>query len=199
MKDNKKKDNYSNQPKDPKKLSERHIYNLATFYLKRFSATSHSLRAYLVRKSLTSTKFHGQNMEDAHTWIEIAIEKLTQAGVLNDQRYTKAKISYLLRHGHSQKKIILKLKEKGIDESLTKQALTEIIQEENLQTSNIELISASKYVKKRKFGAFRTVELDEKRKNKELSALARQGFSFEISLQALNLTSSDHEKLNLDL
>ena len=58
---------------------------------------------------------------------------------------------------------------------------------ENIKTeeADIELIAASKLVKKRFIGSFRRKELDDKLKNREFGILARAGFNYALSKKLL--------------
>ena len=56
-----------------------------------------------------------------------------------------------------------------------------------------DLFSAVVLARKRAFGPFRKVELDDKRKAKEFSAFARAGFSFDIARKALAMPLDEAE------
>ena len=55
------------------------------------------------------------------------------------------------------------------------------------------------FARKRAFGPFRRVELDEKRKAKEFSAFARNGFSFEFGTRIMNMSFEEAEELLAEL
>jgi regulatory protein len=60
-----------------------------------------------------------------------------------------------------------------------------------------DLYAAAIFARKRAFGPFRRVELDEKRKAKELSAFARNGFSFDIGRKVFDMSFEDAEEVIL--
>ncbi len=58
-----------------------------------------------------------------------------------------------------------------------------------------DLFAAVVFARKRGFGPFRKAELDEKRKSKELSAFARNGFGFEIGKMIFDMSREEAEEL----
>ena len=58
-----------------------------------------------------------------------------------------------------------------------------------------DLYAAVVLARKRAFGPFRKVELDDKRKARELSAFARGGFSFEIGKRVFAMTLEEAEEV----
>jgi regulatory protein len=58
-----------------------------------------------------------------------------------------------------------------------------------------DLYAAVVLARKRAFGPFRKVALDEKRKGKELSAFARGGFGFDIGKTVFGMSLSEAEEI----
>jgi regulatory protein len=52
--------------------------------------------------------------------------------------------------------------------------------------------------RKRAFGPFRRVDLDDKRANKELSAFARGGFGFDLARKVFDMSLEDAEEILAD-
>ncbi|MNY70817.1 hypothetical protein D3C86_2090260 [compost metagenome] len=57
------------------------------------------------------------------------------------------------------------------------------------------MVAAVIFARKRAFGPFRRVALDEKRKSKEFSAFARNGFGFEIGAKVMAMTVEEAEEI----
>ena len=64
---------------------------------------------------------------------------------------------------------------------------------EALQEANDE-IAAIAFARKRAFGPYRRALLDEKRLTKEMSAFARNGFSFELARKIIDMHKEEAEE-----
>jgi regulatory protein len=106
---------------------------------------------------------------------------------LDDAAYAGIKTRSAVRSGKSKRVIAQKLSAKGIDTETAAAALTE----------TNDLFAAVVFARKRGFGPFRRGDLDEQRKVKELSAFARQGFSFEIGKRVFAMSRDEAEELVL--
>lgn len=110
---------------------------------------------------------------EAGEWIEAILEKMEGYGYLDDAKYAADKAKAMRRRGASRRKIQAKLAEKGIDRSLADEALGE-------EDRGAEREAADKLVRRRRFGR------DPERRQKELAALARAGFSYDVAKAALD-------------
>ncbi len=106
---------------------------------------------------------------------------------LDDAAYAGIKTRSAVRSGKSKRVIAQKLSAKGIDTEIAVAALEE---------SN-DLFAAVVLARKRGFGPFRRGDLDDKRKARELSAFARQGFSFDIGKRVFAMSRDEAEELAL--
>ncbi len=110
---------------------------------------------------------------EADEWIDEILTKMEGWGYLDDAKYAADKAKAMRRRGASRRKIQAKLAEKGIDRQLADEALEE-------EEGDAERAAADKLVKRRKFGR------DPERRQKELAALARAGFSYDVAKAALD-------------
>ncbi|WP_438750235.1 recombination regulator RecX [Pararhizobium sp. O133] len=110
-----------------------------------------------------------------------------EIGGLDDAAYAGIRTRSAVRGGKSKRVISQKLSAKGIDAEIAAVALEE---------SN-DLFAAIVFARKRGFGPFRRGDLDEKRKVKELSSFARQGFSFETGKRVFAMNRDEAEQLVL--
>jgi len=105
--------------------------------------------------------------------------------VLDDVAYAEISTRSAVRSGRSKKAIAFRLSAKGIDGETVVAAVEEVD----------DLHAAVIFARKRAFGPFRRVDLDEKRKAKELSAFARNGFSFAIGKRVFDMEREDAEEV----
>ena len=102
-------------------------------------------------------------------------KELEKNNLINDNQYTSSKFSLLINQGKSKFYIKNYLMKKGVE----KEIISNFINEYYENNSNLELESAKKFLRKKNI-----VNIPEN-KNKNLSKMARAGFSYEISKKAL--------------
>lgn len=165
-------------PKSPKPIPRApdgaYLERAALYYLERFAASSAQLENVLRRKILRRCKARGEDPTPYFENIIPLIERYVASGLLDDTRYTQAKVASLRRKGTSARMIGAKLAAKGVAKELT---LAEI---EANETSELE--AAQTLVRRKKLGR------DPERKAKDLATLARAGFSYAVAMQVLAIT-----------
>jgi regulatory protein len=133
------------------------------------------------------TKFEDISDAQVKAVAAAAVAFAYEIGGLNDTTYAEVRTRSGVRSGKSKKAIAQKLSVKGISRETAQVALAE---------SN-DLVAAAVFARKRGFGPFRRSELDEKRKVKELSAFARNGFAFEIGRKVFHMEREEAEDIIL--
>lgn len=155
-----------------------YLENAALYYVQRYAATSHSLRAVLQRRVQKAQRAYPDfDATPCSPWIQAIIEKFTRLGYVNDAAYAEQKTSSLRRKGHSAKAIHAKLREKGVAPAMDD------------GDDEAELQAAIRYVQRKRLGAYRTRAV-ENAAQKDLAALARAGFSHAIAKAALAAAAS---------
>lgn len=150
--------------------------NFALFRLKQRDMSEHELLVALKRKAVT--KFPGITEECALSLAQQTVSYCRDLRLLNDSNYADIKVRSGVSSGKSRRRIEMKLQEKGVDVEKVSTALAEFD----------DTRAAIIFCRKRALGPFRRGDADEARHNRELSALARQGFGFELSRKILNLS-----------
>ena len=176
--------------KQPRKVSLRYLENAALHYLQRYATSAENLRRVLKRKIERSCKFHAADPAEFYAAADALIERYTSSGLLNDRVYAEAKVSSLRRRGLSRQAIAHKLQAKGLAKSeiLAGLEITDAEKEEP------ELEAALALARRKKLGPFRPVPAtDPDRKKKDMAALARAGFSYDIAAAALNFRPEEDE------
>lgn len=153
--------------------------NSAAYRLSRRMMTEKQLADAIRRKA----KEKLEDIDDARiqALVESALTFGRGIGALDDAAYAETAARSALRSGRSKRATARKLAEKGVDRETAALATEE----------SEDLHAAVIYARKRGFGPFRRVALDEARKAKELSAFARQGFGFDIGRKVLNLSEEE--------
>ena len=154
----------------------------AFWYLERYASSSKNLKDYL-RKKVRDTDLNN----DSELIISQIINNLEKQNILNDGIFSESKAKTFINKGWSLSKIKFRLKQLGINNETIDICIENIKTEE----ADIELIAASKLVKKRFIGSFRRKELDDKLKNREFGILARAGFNYALSKKVLYELSAD--------
>ncbi|MBY3306324.1 recombination regulator RecX [Rhizobium laguerreae] len=159
--------------------------NSAIYRLERRMMTETQLFDAITRKA--KEKFEGISPAQLKAVADFAVKFAYDNKVLDDSAYAEISTRSAVRGGKSKRAIAQKLAAKGVSSDRVEAALEEAD----------DLYAAAIFARKRAFGPFRRVELDEKRKAKELSAFARNGFSFDIGRKVFDMSFEDAEEIIL--
>ena len=165
------------------------IRNFAYTYLEKYSPSKQQLRIYLFKKFLkkNQTIF---NKNELFNLIDVVISTLTDQKLISDKYYSDVKAKTFLRKGYSLNKIRYNLIAKGIDEKYIKASISKIKENE----SDPDFFSAIKICKKRRIGPCREESNRLLFYKKDISILARSGFSYEISKKVLEIPKEEFKK-----
>ena len=165
------------------------IINFAYSYLEKYSPSKQQFRTYLFKKTVKL----GQNIsskKEIFNLIDSVITTLEDQKFVSDKYYSDAKSKAFLRRGYSLNKIRYNLIKKGIDEKYIKASISKIKEDE----SDPDFFSAIKMCKKRRIGPIREESNRALFYKKDISILARSGFSYEISKKILDLPKDEFKK-----
>lgn len=166
------------QKKRPKKITATYLHNYALFYLERFASTSAHLKTVLMRRVYKSVYFHGEpEMSQAENWVDDLVARFVKTGLVNDEIYAKGRTQSLRRSGNSRRQITAKLVQKGLGTDTIDQAIETVDEETG---HDAELQAALRYVRRRRLGC------NPERHQKDMAALARAGFAYDIATRALD-------------
>lgn len=187
----------SPQKRKYKKPTPDRLANIALYYLSRYAASEASLRRVLenrIRKAmmqdedLAADQTQQQKLKQA---IDDIVGRHKKSGAIDDAAYAETKVRSLRRSGGSNRKIALKLQQKGIAADLIDLALLKAQEEDPDFT---ESKAALAFAKRRRLGPYRSKltwermneEKRAKSKDKDYAAMARAGFSFDIIRNVLD-------------
>jgi len=180
-----------NPIKNKKDLEEsiEEIRSFAYSYLEKYSPSRQQLRTYLFKKFIKKKQKISSKKEIFHL-IDSVISSLVDQKLLSDKYYSDAKSKAFLRKGYSLNKIRYNLIKKGIDERYIKASISKIKENE----SDPDFFSAIKICKRRRIGPTREESNRSLFYKKDISILARSGFSYEISKKVLEIPKEEFKK-----
>lgn len=165
------------------------IRKFAYFYLEKYSPSKQQLRIYLFKKFLKKNQ-KIFNKKEVFDLIDAVILTLLDQKLISDKYYSDTKAKTFFRRGYSLNKIRYSLIKKGIDEKYIKSSISKIKDNE----SDPDFFSAIKICKKRRIGPCREENNRSLYYKKDISILARSGFSYEISKKVLTIPKEEFKK-----
>ena len=165
------------------------IRNFAHAYLEKYNPSKQQLRIFLFKK-LVKKKYNISNKKEIFNLIDVVINELMESKFISDKHYSDFKSKFFLRKGYSLNKIRYGLIKKGIDEKYINDSISQIISND----PDSDFFSAIKICKKRRIGPIREENNRPLFYKKDISILARSGFSYEISKKVLELSKIEFQK-----
>tara|TARA_B100001123_G_C15056567_1_gene925780 strand:+ start:377 stop:937 length:561 start_codon:yes stop_codon:yes gene_type:complete len=165
------------------------IRNFACSYLEKYNPSKQQLKTYLLKKLIKISQ-KKSSKKDIINLIDSVIESLIDQKFLSDKYYSDSKSKTLLRKGYSLNKIRYSLIKKGIDEKYIKASISQIKENE----SEPDFFSAIKVCKRRRIGPNREESNRVLFYKKDISILARSGFSYETSKKVLEIPKEEYKK-----
>lgn len=164
-------------PKKPRKATPQYLERAALWYLERYAATTASLQRVMERKVDRSAKEHGTDPEEGRAVICDLIERYQRVGLLDDRQFAESRARNLHARGTSTRMIRGKLAQKGLTSDLIDAALESLIDE----VGDPNRAAAVSYARRRRIGPYRDPTKREDLRERDLAALARAGFGYDIA------------------
>ncbi len=166
--------------KQPKRITKQYLENAALYYLQRYATSAGNFRRVMARKIDRSCAFHKVVPDEFYPLLDDMIARYERAGLLNDSGFAEARVASLRRQGRSKQDIFARLQAKGLGKDAIAKALS------GLDSEDAELEAAQAFARRKKLGPWRKKELkDPKDAQKEMAAMARAGYSFELARKVL--------------
>ena len=164
----------------PKPLDAARLDELALGYVARFATSRGKLSAYLARK-LRERGWAG----DGEAPVDAVVERLSEAGYVDDAAYARAKSGSLLRRGYGARRVSQALGAAGIDSAL---------REELAPGEAEQRRAALALARKRRFGPFGDGASDRALREKQVAAMLRAGHRLDSIRAIINApTTADAE------
>lgn len=174
----------------PPRIDADSLEKAALRYLDRFDSTAANLKKILearVKKAtLLSSGLDEKVVQKARQCIDALIVRYQESGLIDDKRYCEAHIHSFRRRGLSSRAIRYKLRLKGVADELIDEVLADEAELEGGDQDRVELESAKALMKRRRLGIYRVKGDREEYREKDLAALSRAGFSYDIARKALD-------------
>ena len=170
----------------PRKATPKRLQRVALHYLERYSSSSENLRRVLMRRVERSAMIHGTDREEGAAAIEAIVVKFQNIGYLNDRNYAEMRAGSLFRRGSSMRSIRYQLSMKGIARDVIDAVISKLMEEQ----PNPDRHAAVAYGKRRRIGPWRR-ELRDEFRDRDLAALGRQGFSYEVARWVVEAETPD--------
>ena len=165
------------------------VRNFAFSYMEKYSPSKQQLRTYLFKK-LIKINQRKSNKKEIFDLIDSVITLLIDQKFLSDRYYSDVKSKAFLKRGYSLNKIRYNLIKKGIDEKYIRDSISKIKENE----SDPDFFSALKTCKRRRIGPCREESNRPLFYKKDISILARSGFSYETSKKVLDIPKEEFFK-----
>ena len=165
------------------------VRNFAFSYMEKYNPSKQQLKTYLFKKLINKNQ-RKSSKKEIFDLIDSVITLLIDQKFLSDRYYSDVKSKAFLKKGYSLNKIRYNLIKKGIDEKYIKDSISKIKENE----SDPDFFSALKTCKRRRIGPCREESNRPLFYKKDISILARSGFSYEISKKVLGIPKEEFKK-----
>lgn len=157
-------------------------------YLERFDASIAKLRTRLLKKGRALAP-EDTPRADLEAVVQQLLARYERSGILNDARFAEASIRSLRQRGLAERAILHRLSAKGLEAATVRESLQRV----DVDQEEPELEAALRFVRRKKLGPHRTKAATANDRRKDLQALARAGFSYEVAGRALGSGLPDDE------
>jgi regulatory protein len=171
----------------PRKVTGKYLERAALFYLERFATSAENLRRVLMRRVESSVHFHGTDHEAGAALVDDLVVRYLASGLLDDRAYAEGRVRTMRRRGSSARLIRLKLRQKGVADDVVAGALADHAED----GTDPEAAAAAALARRRRLGPFRPPAEREEKREKDLAALARAGFSYDMARRVIEAPSPE--------
>lgn len=158
-------------------LTEARLRRIAAYHLERWESSREGLRRVLMRRVDRAVRAGLGERETLVEAVARIVEDHVGLGTVDDRRYAEAAVRRVRARGGSARKVATVLAAKGIDRETAAGAL------DADETS--ELDAARAHARRRGLGAWRSGPTDPDRARKDLAAMGRAGFGYDVARRAL--------------
>ena len=139
-----------------------------------------------MRRVERSARVHGTDREAGAAAVDDIVQRFARSGIVDDAGYAEMRARSLFRRGASLRAIRYQLALKGVDERFVDAALDAL----RAEAPDPDLAAAVAYARRRRIGPWRSGDRDGFR-DRDLAALGRQGFSYDIARRILEADSPE--------
>lgn len=179
--------------KKPRKINRDYLRRAAYRYLERYATTEANFKQVLRRKvrARAGEQQTEEERQQAFEWIDGIVAECLKQGFVDDEIFARARAASLFRSGNSISRIRQKLRAKGVSGALTERLLAESAQ----SAPDGELKSAVRYARRRRFGPFALHKKTDDDRRRQFAAMARAGFSYDLTRRVMEGDPSSLEEI----
>jgi regulatory protein len=172
------------KPKRPPNVTRVGLEGAALRYLERFDCSVARLRKVLSERVAKAARAGVEGAAAAPAIIEQILERYQQSGLINDQRFATSFAERARERGTSRRMIEQKLRARGISSDTVEELLP------RHASAQSELESAQAFARRRRLGPHRKPETREAYHRKDLMAMARAGFNYDVASRVIGVGNS---------
>lgn len=146
-------------------------------YLARYSASTEGLRRVLMRRVERAARTGVMERAEGKALVEATVERCRRGGAVDDARFAEARARRLAERGMARAAIARALAAKGVARAEIAQALDRL----GAETPEPDLAAALTFARRKRLGPFRAAASRAAHRDKDLAALGRAGFAYEIA------------------
>ncbi|MBN9512169.1 MAG: RecX family transcriptional regulator [Alphaproteobacteria bacterium] len=178
-------------------ITAKYLQNAAAFYLERYASSAEGLRRVLRRRVRKAEMLDAPVMDNVEQAIEAIVQKFVTAGLLDDKAFAQTKARSLHRRGASNRLTRQRLQAAGIDQDTVDSAMISLDDELGSNPQSRELRAAAAFARRRRIGPYRAKDREANRL-RDLAALARAGFAYDLARKVIDATDLDMLSATLD-
>lgn len=174
----------------PQRVTEANLEAAAGRYMQRFWGPSAALRRVLNRRVTAAATWYGEDPAEGQAMVEALVTRWVEAGVLDDGLVASERARLMHERGLPLRAISQRLRHKGLAEPHVEAALDSIRQSAQDPGEGVEVdadvVAGLAYARRRRLGPHRPAETRAARRQKDLAAMARAGFSYDIARRVID-------------
>ena len=172
-------------------ITAKYLQNAATFYLERYPSTAEGLRRVLNRRVAKAKMVEAPIMDNVEQAIAAIVARFVDAGVIDDKAFAQTKARSLHRRGTSTRLTRRKLNLAGVDGDTLDKAMVALDEELHTNPVTREWRAAVALAKRRRLGPFRLAKDRADRRTRDLAAMARAGFAYDVAKKVIDAKDPD--------
>src|SRR5258708_16915791 len=148
----------------------------AFHYLERYASSAENLRRVLMRRVERAVRAGAVERAEGRAGVDAVIERLQARRLLDDAAYAEGRARSLSHKGRSRAIIARTLAAKGVGRETVDAALEGLA-----EAGETDLAAAVRFARRRRMGPFRAPKERAGRRDRDLAALGRAGFAYEVA------------------
>lgn len=173
--------------RQPKPATQERLRKAALYYIDRYATSAEHLKSVLMRRVSRSARLHETDQQEGQTWIDEIVADLVNRKLIDDTAFAETRAISLHRGGASKRKIAMALRAKGVGSDDIDGALRSLEETH----ANAEFSAACNYARRRRFGPWRNADERTDRRDRDLAAMARAGFGFQMAQRVIDAPDID--------